>query len=148
MDTSAIMSISSYILYFDGKAEPNPGKGGAGAVIYNRNGRMLFEKGKYLEYCTNNQAEYAGLIIGLEMAKDTGIKNVHIYGDSLLVINQVTKKWKIKNEELSQLCNYVFTLLHNFDNVSFEHVLRNKNTHADAITNEVVDCKADIFRKY
>jgi ribonuclease HI len=135
-------------LYFDGKAEPNPGKGGAGAVIYDRNGKTLFEKGRYFEFCTNNQAEYAGLIVGLEMARDNGIKKLHVYGDSLLVINQVTKKWKIKNEELSQLCNYVFTLLHNFDNISFEHVLRNKNTHADAITNEVVDCEEDIFRKH
>lgn len=137
-----------YKLYFDGKAEPNPGKGGAGAVLYDNNGKTLFEKGRYFEFCTNNQAEYAGLIIGLEMAKENGIRNLHIYGDSLLIINQVTKKWKIKNEELEKLCNYVFTLLHNFDNISFEHVLRNKNKHADAITNEVVDCGADIFRKY
>ena len=139
---------NTFILNFDGCSKGNPGLSGAGAVIYNNNIEVWAGYSFVDTSATNNQAEYAGLIVGLEMARDNCIKKLHVYGDSLLVINQVTKKWKIKNEELSKLCNYVFTLLHNFDNISFEHVLRNKNTHADAITNEVVDCEADIFRKH
>ena len=45
-------------LYFDGKAEPNPGKGSAGAVLFNENGQEVFRIGKYLPQTTNNQGTH------------------------------------------------------------------------------------------
>lgn len=38
---------------------------------------------------TNNEAEYAGLILGIEAAVKLGLGNVVIKGDSQLVIQQV-----------------------------------------------------------
>ena len=39
---------------------------------------------------TNNQAEYYGLLAGLEACKAMGIKRISVLGDSQLVIKQVT----------------------------------------------------------
>ena len=36
--------------------------------------------------CTNNQAEYQALVIGLEILMELGAQEVHIIGDSQLVL--------------------------------------------------------------
>ena len=42
--------------------------------------------------CTNNMAEYEACIMGIEESIDLRIKNLDIYGDSALVINQIKGK--------------------------------------------------------
>ena len=126
----------SYKLYFDGKSEPNPGKGSAGAVLFNGS-QELFRVGKYLPKTTNNQAEYTGLIIGLNECVKRGIKSVEVFGDSNLVIEQSAGRWKVNNEVLKDLNAQVKTLSKEFTQISFTHVLRDKNTVADEITNIV-----------
>jgi ribonuclease HI len=42
---------------------------------------------------TNNEAEYEALIHGLWIATSLGIKQLLVYGDSAVVINQVNKDW-------------------------------------------------------
>ena len=43
---------------------------------------------------SNNQIEYEALIIGLEILLEMGIKSVEVYGDSQLVIRQLTGDYK------------------------------------------------------
>ena len=71
-------------MYFDG-VYSKAGKG-AGIVIispsdkvYNFAFRLEFEE-------SNNVAEYEALLLGLETAKDMGIKMLNIEGDSDLVV--------------------------------------------------------------
>ena len=135
--------LEMYTLYFDGKAEPNPGKGSAAALLYYED-KIIFEVGKYLEHTTNNQAEYLGLIIGLKECVKKGVKELQVFGDSILVIEQSAGRWKVKNETLIELNNQVKTLIKNFTSIIFTHVLRNKNTKADELTNIVYDSKKDL----
>jgi ribonuclease HI len=44
--------------------------------------------------CSNNQVEYEALVLGLEILLQMGIKNVTVFGDSQLVINQVKRQYK------------------------------------------------------
>jgi len=133
----------AYKLYFDGKAEPNPGKGSGGAVCYN--GTIeLFRVGKYLPKTTNNQAEYTGLIIGLKECIRREIKSVEVFGDSNLVIEQSAGRWKVNNEILQELNAQVKTLMQEFTSLRFTHVLRNKNSVADEITNIVYAQEKDL----
>ena len=134
---------SPYKLYFDGKAEPNPGRGSAAAVLYFED-KIIFEVGKYLEYTTNNQAEYLGLIIGLKECIKKDVKELQVFGDSNLVIEQSAGRWKVKNEGLIELNNQVKTLIKHFTNISFTHIYRNLNTKADELTNIVFDSKKNI----
>lgn len=51
---------------------------------------------------TNNVAEYYAIIHGLRWGLDSG-RSVVIHTDSALVVEQVTKNWKIKVEHLAPL---------------------------------------------
>jgi ribonuclease HI len=48
----------------------------------------------------NNVAGYEALIIGLEMAQNMGLERIQIYGDSLLIINQLLGTYGAKKLEL------------------------------------------------
>jgi ribonuclease HI len=126
-------------LNFDGCSKGNPGLAGAGAVIYNYNTELwasyLFIGEKY----TNNHAEYAGLILGLERAIVLGIKTLKVEGDSLLVINQMKGIYKCKSDNLFALYNEAKKLEQKFDKIDYEHVLRNKNKRADELSNKAID---------
>jgi ribonuclease HI len=124
-----------YLLQFDGCSKGNPGKAGSGAVIYKNKtelwGKSLFVGNKN----TNNEAEYTGLIIGLEEAIDMGIKNLCVEGDSLLVINQMTGKYKVKSENLILLYDQAKELEKKFDVIIYNHIYRNLNKRADELSN-------------
>lgn len=124
-----------YLLQFDGCSKGNPGKAGSGAVIYKNKtelwGKSLFVGNKN----TNNEAEYTGLIIGLEEAIDMGIKNLCVEGDSLLVINQMTGKYKVKSENLILLYDQAKELEKKFEVIIYNHIYRNLNKRADELSN-------------
>ena len=63
-------------LYSDGACRGNPGVGGAGAVITDAEGSVIWEGKEYLGHCTNNIAEYKALILGLKGALAEGYKNL------------------------------------------------------------------------
>jgi len=48
-------------------------------------------KFRHDEFCSNNEAEYEALIVGLEILLELGEKHVEIKGDSELVVKQLTK---------------------------------------------------------
>ena len=51
-------------LYSDGGAEPNPGKGGFGVIMFYKGVKREFSQG--YELTTNNRMELMGVIYGLE----------------------------------------------------------------------------------
>ena len=129
-----------YTLYFDGKSEPNPGKGSGAAILYNNN-TVLFNIGKYLENTTNNQAEYIGLIIGLSKCIQLGIHNLVVKGDSKLVINQSLGIWKTKDSKLIPLNELINIFKKRFNSIDFIHIKRELNKDADALTNTIYEKK-------
>ena len=52
--------------------------------------------GAYLGVATNNEAEYQGLILGLQLARGHGANHVTIRGDSHLVLQQVLQRWRVR----------------------------------------------------
>ena len=42
---------------------------------------------------TNNTAEYEAFLLGLKAAKDLGIEQISVYGDSELVVQQVKNNY-------------------------------------------------------
>eukprot|EP00955_Chlamydomonas_euryale_P037649 350844-Chlamydomonas_euryale.AAC.1 len=77
---------------FDGGSRGNPGLAGAAAVLQDSQGRELAVLQASLPFgCTNNEAEYAGLcmgLMGLQYLSAAG-RVCRIVGDSQLVIRQV-----------------------------------------------------------
>ena len=77
--------------------------------------------------CTNNQAEYEALMIGLEILLELGAKNVRLIGYSQLKLRQLTGEYKCNNLLLVSSFTVVIKLLDSFDNLKFEHMPRESN---------------------
>jgi ribonuclease HI len=131
-----------YILNFDGGANPNPGKCAGAYVIYDKNKKIIFEGGKFIENGTNNIGEYTGLLIGIEECVQNGIKNLFIEGDSLLVISQISGKWRVKNKNLEEIYKKIMEYINFFDNVACRHIDRKYNGYADSLSDYTLEiCK-------
>jgi len=127
------------ILYADGAARGNPGPAGAGAVLLDAGGHVLAELTKSLGTATNNVAEYTALIIGLEEAKRRGVDDIDVRMDSLLVVEQMNGRWKIKHPNMKPLALRAGELLASFRTRTIAHVPREENTIADALSNKAID---------
>jgi len=132
------MENDMYELYFDGCSKGNPGRSGAGAVLYKNNNELATNSLFIGDKETNNSAEYNGLIIGLELAIKYNIKNLVVKGDSLLVIQQMTGKYQVKSNTLLQLYIKVKMLEKLFTSIIYQHVYRNDNKRADELANAAI----------
>jgi len=88
---------------------------------------------------TNNVAEYAAAIRGLERAKELGATEVILRSDSRLLIEQLAGHWKVKNPTLQALHRRARALVGAFERARFEHVPRERNVEADRLANVGVD---------
>lgn len=120
-------------IYIDGASSCNPGHAGAGFVIYDQHGVEVERDSTYLGEMTNNMAEYEALVRALSKASESNVKNVSIYTDSLLVVNQVLGKYKIKNTTLQKYAEKAKNLIGTFDHCAVQYIPREKNTLADKL---------------
>jgi ribonuclease HI len=127
------------ILYADGGSRGNPGKSAGGAVLYDDKKKEIAYGGIYCGVQTNNFAEYAGMIHGLQLAVQNDITDLEVVLDSKLIVEQMNGNFKVKNANLKPSFEQAKILCEKFDTVRFRHVLRHKNTVADGIANNVMD---------
>lgn len=126
-------------LFADGGSRGNPGPSAAGYVLLDMDDNVVKKGGVYLGITTNNQAEYQALRQGLEAAKAVGAKDVEVYLDSMLVINQMKGIYKVKNRDLWPIHESLKEYLSQFGKVTFTHVPREFNTQADSMVNHILD---------
>lgn len=126
-------------LYTDGGSRGNPGPSATGYVVLSPDDEIIEKGSRYLGITTNNQAEYAALVDGLERCAQLGVENLEVYMDSLLIVNQVNGLFKVKNAELMPLYESVRKITNSFDSISFSHVRRELNSIADGLVNECLD---------
>jgi ribonuclease HI len=69
------------------------------------------------------------------------VKNVSIYTDSLLVVNQVLGKYKIKNMTLQKYAEKAKNLICTFDHFAVHYIPREKNKIADKLAKEAIKTK-------
>jgi hypothetical protein len=82
-----LVSIQPWRLFFDGST-CREGQGVRVVLILPRG--AIFETSAHLEYfCTNNQAEYEAILLGMQIVSYMGVKHVKAFNDSLLVMQQV-----------------------------------------------------------
>lgn len=137
-------------LRFDGSAQPNPGRGGAGYVLTNdSNGNVIIEGRYYVGGdCTNNVAEYFGLIGGLRALRSSAhrIGSLDIEGDSELVIKQMKDVYSVSSRRLRPLHAKAGELLRSggdIDSHSFIHISRDRNAKADMLAREAIEMQSD-----
>lgn len=127
------------IVACDGAARGNPGPAGIGVAIVTPDGEVLAEIADGIGEATNNVAEYTAAREGLKTARTLGVADVLLRSDSNLLIQQLTGRYKVKNERLKVLHRQVLGEAAGFERVDYEHVRRERNTHADRLANEGVD---------
>ena len=136
---NSIKKIEQVKVYADGGSRGNPGPSASGFVVYDMNDKVLVDQGVYLGVTTNNQAEYTALKLGLEEAQKLGAREVDVYMDSLLVINQMRGIFKVRNRDLWPIHDAIKKLVPQFKHVHFQHVPRELNKAADAAVNRALD---------
>jgi ribonuclease HI len=143
--------MSVLAIYVDGGSRSNPGPSGLGIAGYHISvdgtKECIFEKGVFLENCSNNFAEYLALIQGLNYALESDYNNIEIYSDSKLIVEQVTGRWKVKCCDLKDLAQSSITRMQQIRKsgvqVTIKWIPREQNVHADSLANLAMDRKKD-----
>jgi ribonuclease HI len=109
---------------------------GAGAgVVFMSPCQEVVSLSYKLEFeATNNVVEYEALVLDMRAAKKMGIKEIAIFGDAELIIQQVRNAYRAHNSQIRNYQNEVWDLIDNFFldfNISF--IPRGENTLADSL---------------
>jgi ribonuclease HI len=128
------------VVHVDGGARGNPGPAAIAAVVTAPDGgEPLAEKGVYIGETTNNVAEYRAVLLGLELARQLGAREVEVINDSELVARQIGGQYKVKHAGLKPLFLETMRELREFDGWSVRNVRRESNERADQLVNEALD---------
>ena len=127
------------VVHVDGGARGNPGPAAAAAVATTPEGEELAESSAYLGEVTNNVAEYRAVLLGLELARSLGAREVEVINDSELVAGQIGGEYKVKSAGLKPLFIETMRELRGFDRWSVRSVRREDNVRADELVNEELD---------
>jgi probable phosphoglycerate mutase len=135
------------VIRADGAARGNPGPAASGAVIIDGSRPDAFSPdappvavvARPLGIQTNNYAEYNGVILALEKAVALGAREVDLVLDSMLIVEQLSGRWKVKHPAIRPLAARAHELLARFERWSIRHERRESNRQADAMANLALD---------
>jgi ribonuclease HI len=121
-----------WIMYFDGSLKLD--SGGAGVLFISPRGEQLKYVLQIIWKVTYNEAEYEALPHGLCLVISLGIKRLLVYGDSLLVVQQVNKEWDCNKETMDAYVQEVCKLENEFSGLEVHRVVREHNVGADMLS--------------
>jgi ribonuclease HI len=88
---------------------------GVGIVLISPRG-AIFEQSVHLEYfCTNYQAEYEAILLGLQILSSIGVKHVEAFGDSMLVVQQIVGTFQCLDGSLNAYLDKYLEIIALFD---------------------------------
>ena len=131
-------------IFTDGGSRGNPGLAAGAFLIYDDQQQVLHQEGKFLGQKTNNEAEYEAFFASLHWLKKNfvalHIEKVEWKLDSLLVVEQLSHHWKIKEPRMAALAQQIWQELRTIDvHHSIHHVPRAQNAAADLLVNQTLD---------
>lgn len=77
--------------------------------------------------------EYNALLIGLKITCEIGIHNMEVYGDSLLIVNQVYGEFEVCHADFVPYHAAVIQMAQGFKSFHIEHIFQNQNSYLDAL---------------
>ena len=87
---------------------------------------------------TNNHAEWLAFLKGLEIALSLGIRDLVVFGDSLLVIREVRTLVRNYKNPFNKMHHMFNSIIDDFNVVNFLHILQSNSQYADQMENEGV----------
>jgi ribonuclease HI len=127
------------IAHCDGGSRGNPGPAGYGAVIEDRNGKVLARLSEYLGKRTNNFAEYSALLAVLAWTLEHGHTALRVVADSELMVKQMKGQYKVNSPDLRPLWIEAHRRANQLGRFEIVHTLRGGNQEADRLANEAMD---------
>ena len=127
------------VAYCDGGSRGNPGPAGFGVYIQDSAGRVLAELSEFLGAHTNNFAEYSALLAALQFAITNGHRSLRVISDSELMVKQMKGQYRVNSPELRPLYEEARRRVPQLEHFQIQHVLREKNRHADRLANLAMD---------
>lgn len=137
------------VIEADGGSRGNPGPAGSGAVLIDaQTGSVLAEIAMFIGIATNNVAEYRAVLAAVDVANEIAPDaELLVRMDSKLVVEQMSGRWKVKNEGMQDLFQSMQKSI-GTRKISFEWIPREQNGKADALANEAMDAEKSVVRKY
>ena len=134
-----LLNPGEIVAYCDGGSRGNPGPSGFGVYIQDDAGAVLAELSQYLGKHTNNFAEYSALLAALEFAIAKGHSSLRVVSDSELMVKQIKGQYRVNSPELRPLYEEARRRITQLERFQIQHVLREKNRHADRLANVAMD---------
>eukprot|EP00253_Pinus_taeda_P027195 PITA_27195 len=122
-------------IFFDGASKGNPGPSGAGGIIYSPEGRSKDSFSWGLGVKTNNQAELLSLLKACQIAREKGVKDIQIFGDSEILVKKLIDGELFRNADLNRTLERLKRVLAFFASYKIFHILRTSNSEADLMAN-------------
>jgi ribonuclease HI len=97
----ATLSVRAWAMYFDGSACEEGC--GIGILLVSPRGVTFSFSVRLPAPCTNNLAEYEAVRRRMELLLEAGVEAVKVFGDSKLVVSQLTEEYKCESESLFPL---------------------------------------------
>jgi ribonuclease HI len=137
-------------VFCDGAARGNPGPAAWAFVVKDQNSETILQKAAFLGKATNNEAEYQAVIGALQFLSSKksflgdgagGQKKLRLdlKLDSQLVVEQLSGRFKVKDQRMRDYFFKARTLENNFRSVSYHWIKRDENREADLLVNETLD---------
>lgn len=140
------------IIHFDGGCRISVGRAAGGAVVYDEAGNELAARARYVPGKTTPEAEYTGLILGMETALELGATDVDILGDAELIVRHVNGVYQCRRPHLRVLLHRVWELggkfekrrIREFPKAGPKNKRRHMNVRADELANDCMDQQKDL----
>lgn len=126
-------------VFTDGAIRPELGISGLAAIVRDEKGQILTWFSTRAGAMTCNEAEYAAVQFALESVRTLHPQEIHIFSDSLVVVQQMNGLATARAPALKQAQLRVRGLVTEYKRVQFHHIPRERNRLADALANEAVD---------
>jgi ribonuclease HI len=128
-------------IFSDGGSRGNPGPAAYAYLVCNSEGSVIKKGARYLGRMTNNEAEYNGLLAGIEAAEQLGADELEIVMDSELVVNHILGRYSVKAANLRPFHQKALSDLSRFRTFKIRHVPRENPMimQADALVNQELD---------
>lgn len=130
---SQLAPADAWQAWFDGSASPNPGPCRIACVLQGPQGQR-FTHAVAIGYGDSSTAEYRALIAALELGLEQGVRSLHIFGDSRVVIDDALGPEQAAAPVLHVYRQQARALMAQFSAVSLRWIPRHKNGPADALT--------------
>ncbi|XP_010678169.1 uncharacterized protein LOC104893734 [Beta vulgaris subsp. vulgaris] len=107
---------------------------GAGLLILDPPANRTEYAVKFDFAASNNEAEYEALLLGIQLCKTAGARELNAHSDSQLIVGQVTGAFEVKENNMRMYLRKVKEDISGLSLLSITHIPRSENQQADALS--------------